>query len=80
MKKVMATVAAFLLVGSLSMNAQQEPAKRDTSHHHQGNGQHQGNGEHKGNGEHHQGGNGEHKGNGENKKAENSTTTATPKN
>jgi hypothetical protein len=29
MKKVIATVAAFLLVGSLTMNAQQEPAKKD---------------------------------------------------
>ncbi len=29
MKKVIATVAAFLLIGTLSMNAQQEPAKKD---------------------------------------------------
>jgi Ni/Co efflux regulator RcnB len=29
MKKVIATVAAFLLVGSLTMNAQQEPAKKE---------------------------------------------------
>ncbi len=29
MKKVIATVAAFLLVGGLTMNAQQEPAKKE---------------------------------------------------
>ncbi|MEO8759453.1 MAG: hypothetical protein ABI388_00775 [Bacteroidia bacterium] len=29
MKKVIATVAAFFLVGTLTMNAQQEPAKKE---------------------------------------------------
>ena len=69
MKKVMATVAAFLLVGSLSMNAQQqEPAKKEGEKK-----EHHNTGEHKGeNKEHHN--NGEHKGEhkGENKDAQKS--------
>lgn len=67
MKKVIATVAAFLLVGSLTMNAQQEPAKKEgekKEHKGENKGEHkgEGKGEHKGEGK------SEHKG--EHKKVE----------
>ena len=52
MKKVIATVAAFLLVGSLTMNAQQEPAKKEGEKKENKGGEYkgEGKGEHKGEG------------------------------
>ncbi|HTA62954.1 MAG TPA: hypothetical protein VK835_10880 [Bacteroidia bacterium] len=72
MKKVIATVAAFLLVGSLTMNAQQEPAKKDGEKKEHKAGEHKGEGKEEHKGEHKGEGKGEHKGEhkGEGKKEE----------